>query len=108
MDTLTANTEQNARYNDLPKRVNSVDLDALDIPIGASLVIYDAATRKALFFRKEKNGYHHTLTRNKRAKPISVRDNDYILTLGFDRKLHPGDKNQVFQRNAAVSHNAAS
>lgn len=73
-------------------------LDQFPVPDGACIVVYDVASRKALFYRKSKSGYRIFHARNKRAQPISIRQDDYALTMDFDGNLTAGDWKGVFVR----------
>lgn len=73
-------------------------LDQFPIPVGACIVVYDVASRKALFYRKNKSGYKIFHARNKRAQPISIRPGDYALTMDFDGNLTAGDWKGAFVR----------
>ena len=79
--------------------VTKEKLDQFPIPDGACVVVYDIARRKALFYRKLKSGYKIFHTRNKRAQPISIRQDDYALTLDFDGNLSAGDWKGAFIRS---------
>lgn len=76
------------------------DLDAFPIPLGCDVVVYVRFMRKALFYRKSENGYTLKHTFNKRGRKISIRKNDYVLTMDFDGSLSAGDSMQVFVREA--------
>ncbi len=83
-----------------PHRITREKLDHFPIPVGGNIVLYDQLTRKALFYKKQANGYVLKNTYNKRSGPIMVRAFDYILTMGFDGVITAGDSKGVFVREA--------
>lgn len=96
-------TDVSARYLPPEQAITKEKLDQFlrTIPIGACAVIYDIATRKALFYKKTEYGYRLFHKRNKRATPISIRKDDYVLTMDFNRTIVAGDTKRIFVRESA-------
>ena len=76
--------------------ITSAMLDVANINPGENVVLYDKRTRRAYFFKRTTTGYTLVLVRDKRSKPITVRDNDALLSVDFDGSVAVGDAFGVF------------
>lgn len=76
-------------------------LDTLPASVGQNIVVYDAKTRKAFFFIKNRNSYRLKMALNKRQKKIEVRPDDCTCRLKPNGILELDRTADVFTKDFA-------